>query len=209
MIDDMEYHIIGWHRILTSLGNNFTLEKTRQECYGKNHEFLERMLPGVFSFEEKDRMSLEKEKIYQQEFRSHLKLIDGLEEFLYATREQCIKTAIGSAAIRFNVDFVLDGLSLHSLFDAVITANEVTQSKPHPETFLNCTEALNVYPKDCLVFEDMPKGVEAARNASMDCIVITTLHCPKEFSVYKNIICYIDNYSDDKLSELLCQKKRA
>src|SRR5438067_3469901 len=54
MIDDMQYHIIGWHRILTALGADISLEKTKKECYGKNHEFLERIFPGIFSEEEKD-----------------------------------------------------------------------------------------------------------------------------------------------------------
>lgn len=209
MIDDMQYHIIGWHRILTRMGKNISLQETKEECYGKNHEFLERLFPKQFSEEEKDSMSLEKEKVYQQEFRQHLKLIDGLEDFLHVAREQGIRTAMGTAAIRFNVDFVLDGLSLHHLFDAVICAGDVKNSKPHPETFLACAENLNVHPKDCLVFEDMPKGVEAAQNAGMDCIVITTLHQPKEFSCFENIICYIDNYFDDKLYELLCLKEKA
>ena len=208
MIDDMKYHIIGWHRILTAMGANISLERTKQECYGKNHEFLERLFPGVFSYEEKDRLSLEKESVYQEEFKPYLKLIDGLENFLCVAREQGIKTAIGSAAIQFNVDFVLDCLAIHSLFDAVISANDVRHSKPHPETFLKCAKALAVNSKDCLVFEDMPKGVEAAQNAEMDCIVITTLHQPQEFSAYNNIIAFIENYHNDQLSELLCLKEK-
>src|SRR5829696_2320945 len=69
MIDDMQYHIHAWHRILNSLGAGISLEKTKEECYGKNHELLERIFPGVFSEEEKDKMSVEKEKEYQQKFK--------------------------------------------------------------------------------------------------------------------------------------------
>src|ERR1043165_3480163 len=152
MIDDMEYHIIGWHRILTSLGTNVSLEKTKQECYGKNHEFLERMLPGVFTNEEKDRMSLQKEEVYQEQYKPHLKLIEGLQDFLFAAREQQIKMAVGTAAIQFNVDFVLDELGVRSFFDVVVCANDVCNSKPHPETFLKCADTLSVLPVNCLVF---------------------------------------------------------
>lgn len=207
MIDDMQYHIRAWHSILNSLGANLSLEKMKQECYGKNHELLERIFPGRYSFEEKDRMSLEKEKAYQQQFRPHLKLIDGLNNFLYSAKEQGIKMAIGSAAIQFNIDFVLDGLNIRHYIDAIVSADDVIHSKPHPETFLKCAEALSTKPQDCLVFEDAPKGVEAAQNAGMDCMVITTLHHPEDFASYKNIVGYIDNYKDTSLQQLLCSKQ--
>jgi beta-phosphoglucomutase len=49
MIDDMGYHIKAWHTILNNLGADISLERTKQECYGKNHELLERIFPGRFS----------------------------------------------------------------------------------------------------------------------------------------------------------------
>jgi beta-phosphoglucomutase family hydrolase len=208
IIDDMQYHITAWHRILNSLGANISLERAKAECYGKNHELLERVFPGIFTDAEKDRMSLEKEKTYQQEFRPLLKSIDGFEGFLRRAHGQGIKTAIGSAAITFNIDFVLDGLNIRHLIDAIVSADDVTNSKPHPETFLKCAEALAVSPQDCLVFEDAPKGVEAAQAAGMDCLVITTMHGPQEFSAYQNIIGFISDYTDDQLTPLLWQKEK-
>ena len=66
-------------------------------------------------------------------------------------------------------------------------------SKPHPETFLLCAEKLQVSPENCIVFEDSPKGVEAAARAGMKAVVITTMHTKEEFD-HDNIICCIDNY---------------
>ncbi|HEY0680269.1 MAG TPA: HAD family phosphatase [Chitinophagaceae bacterium] len=203
MINDMPYHITAWHRILNDLGATISLEQMKEECYGKNHELLERMFPGRFSYEEKDQMSYEKEKQYQEKFRPELRLIDGLHEFLEKTHRAGIKTAIGSAAILFNIDFVLDGLDIRSYIDAIVSADDVSHSKPHPETFLKCAEALSVAPADCLIFEDSPKGAEAALNAGMDCVIITTMHEPEEFEGFNNVIGFINNYKDDLLSQLL------
>ena len=82
MINDMPYHIKAWHRILNEFGANLSIEKVKQECYGKNNELLERIFSGRFTEKEKDKMSLEKERQYQEEFRPHLKLINGLPRFL-------------------------------------------------------------------------------------------------------------------------------
>jgi beta-phosphoglucomutase family hydrolase len=207
MIDDMPFHIRAWHRILNDLGATISLEETKHQCYGKNHELLERIFPSRFSEEEKNAMSLEKEKQYQQEFRPDLKLIEGLQQFLEATHQSGIKTAIGSAAIRFNIDFVLDGLNIRKHINAIVSADDVATSKPHPETFLKCAEQLQLPPADCLVFEDTPKGTEAALNAGMDCIVITTMHSEEEFEMYPNVIHFIKNYNDDFLQQLLWQQK--
>jgi beta-phosphoglucomutase len=203
MIDDMPYHIHAWHGILNGLGANISLEQMKEECYGKNHELLERIFPGRFSYAEKDRMSFEKEKEYQERFRPNLRLIDGLHELLQEAHENGIQIAIGSAAIMFNIDFVLDGLRIRPYVDAIVSADDVTNSKPDPETFLKCAKALGVPPGDCLVFEDAPKGVEAAQNAGMDCVVITTLHNPEEFEQYKNAIAFIKDFTDHRLRQLL------
>jgi beta-phosphoglucomutase len=203
MIDDMNYHIEAWHRILNDLGAGLSIERVKEECYGKNHELLERIFPGRFTLEQKDKMSYDKEKAYQQAFRPKLKLLNGLMEFIEAAHEQRIKMAIASAAIMFNIDFVLDGTNIRQYFDAVVSADDVATSKPHPETFLKAAQSLQVSPADCLVFEDTPKGVEAARNAGMKAVVITTLHQPHEFSGYDNVVDYASNFTE--LSHLIKQ----
>lgn len=196
MIDDMGYHIKAWHTILNNLGADISLERTKEECYGKNHELLERIFPGRFTEAEKNAMSYAKEEQYQREFRPNLRLIKGLDQFLAKAHAQGIKMAIGSAAIMFNIDFVLDGLNIRHYFDAIISADDVNKSKPDPETYLKCAAALGVDPNDCIVFEDAPKGVESAQNAGMESVVLTTMHTKEEFGAYNNIAGFITDYTD-------------
>ncbi len=202
MIDDMHYHIKAWHGILNGLGANLSMEQMKEACYGKNDELLERMFPGRFTLEEKNIMSLEKEKAYQKAFRPQLKLINGLHGFLESAKQRNIKMAIGSAAIMFNIDFVLDGLNIRRYFDALVSADDVSFSKPHPETYLKCAGLLGANPADCIVFEDGLKGVEAAANAGMQCIVLTTLHTREEFASYSNIINFESDYTNLQLDDL-------
>lgn len=188
LINDMEYHIRAWHRILNELGANLTYEQAKAECYGRNDELLERIFPGRFQAEEKNKMIWDKETEYQQAFRPHLRLLPGLDEFLKKTQAAGIKMAIGSAANMYNIDYVLDGLDLRHYFQAIVSADDVAHSKPDPETFLKCAEKLGIAPADSLVFEDAPKGVESALNAGMDCFVLTTMHTAEEFDQLPNVI---------------------
>ena len=62
--------------------------------------------------------------------------------------------AIGSAAIPFNINFVLDNLNIRSYFKAIVSAEDVANSKPDPETFTKGAEILGVAANQCIVFED-------------------------------------------------------
>jgi len=203
MINDMQYHISAWHHILNQFGANISIERMKEECYGKNHELIERILPGRFTEKEKDKLSLEKERQYQHDFRPHLKLIVGLERLLTESHEAGMKLGIGSAAMRFNIDFVLDGLNIRNYFDAIVSADEVTHSKPDPETWLKCADMLGLPATECLVFEDSPKGAESALNAGMKCIVITNLHRKEEFTRYKNVTRFIHDFNDISILDFL------
>ncbi len=146
---------------------------------------------------------MRKELDYQAKYKPHLKLIAGLDDFLRKADELKIKMAIASAAIPFNIDFVVDNLDIRKYLKAIISADDVEISKTHPETFLKAAQALGVKPEDCIVFEDAPKGVEAAKNAGMKCVVLTTAHEKEDFAEYDNVLVFTKDYMDPKVMELL------
>lgn len=205
MIDDMEFHTRAWYEILNKdLGANLSWEDLKQEMYGKNHELLVRVFgPDRFTQSKMDHLSVEKEKRYQKEFFPKLQLINGLPQFLEGAKKGGKAMAIGSAAIPFNIDFVVDNLNIRHYFGAIVSADDVAESKPHPETFVQAATLLGVPPEGCIVFEDAPKGVEAAQHAGMKAIVLTTMHQPHEFAQYTNILAFIKDYTDPLLQPLL------
>ena len=78
-----------------------------------------------------------------------------------------IPMSVGTGGHREAVEKTLEIIGLRKYFDILVTANDVTKFKPHPETFLRCAELMNVAPADCEVFEDGDLGIEAARRAGM------------------------------------------
>jgi HAD superfamily hydrolase (TIGR01509 family) len=204
MIDDMEYHQKAWYDILNEdLKAGISREAVKKEMYGKNSELLVRIFgEGRFTAAEMDNWSMEKERRYQRAYLPELRLIDGLATFLERAKKQGILLAIGSAAINFNIDFVLDNLHIRHYFSAIVSADDVAISKPHPETYLKLAHMLQVQPAECVVFEDAPKGVEAADNAGMQSVVITTMHEQNEFAAYKNVWGFVKDYTDKQLEGL-------
>ncbi|RYF85345.1 MAG: HAD family phosphatase, partial [Chitinophagaceae bacterium] len=68
--------------------------------------------------------------------------------------------------------------------------------------FLKCADDLGVDYENCIVFEDSPKGVEAAARAGMKAVVLKTYHEEHEFSHLSNILWFVDDYNDPRLQEL-------
>jgi beta-phosphoglucomutase family hydrolase len=75
--------------------------------------------------------------------------------------------AVGTGGHRLAVERTLEVTGLRKYFDIIVTANDVDNFKPHPETFLKCAEMMNVDPEYIEVFEDGDLGIEAALNAGM------------------------------------------
>ncbi|AWW31646.1 HAD family phosphatase [Echinicola strongylocentroti] len=205
IIDDMHFHTKAWHQLFNEdLGANLSWEEVKVEMYGKNPEVLDRVFgKGHFTPQEADQWSMEKEKRYQQEYKPHLSLINGLGEFFEKAEKAGVKMALGTAAIPFNVDFALDNLGIRKYFSSIVTADDVKLSKPHPDTFAMGAEALGREPEDCIVFEDAPKGVEAAQNAGMKAVVLTTAHPREDFDQYSNVLAFIEDYEDPFIKELI------
>jgi beta-phosphoglucomutase len=204
MIDDMQFHAKAWTTILNdSLGAGLTSEQVKLQMYGKNSELLDRVFgKGHFSKEREEQISMEKEHLYQSDYLNHMKLIDGLHGILVQALGNGIKMAIGSAAIPFNIDYILDNLDIRHYFEAIVSADDVKISKPDPETFLKAAELLDVPADRCIVFEDAPKGVEAAKNAGMEVVVLTTLHDKEDFEPGPHIIGFVSDYTDPILANL-------
>ncbi|HRE64355.1 MAG TPA: HAD family phosphatase [Ferruginibacter sp.] len=205
IIDDMHYHEKAWFDMLNEeLNAGMTMAQVKSHMYGKNEELFERVFgKNTYSLEQVADYALRKEQRYQNDFLPHLKLINGLDAFLQKAKQHQIKMAIGTAASPFNVNYVLDNIPVRQYFNAIITADDVPVSKPNPDVFLKCADELGVAYINCIVFEDSPKGVEAAKNAGMKAIVIKTYHTEEEFSHLDNILMFIEDYADARLFALL------
>jgi len=124
----------------------------------------------------------EKEQLYREIFGPIFAEVHGFSDFYAASRAQGLKVAVGTAGDIANVEFVLQHLQMTPPPDAIARGDEGLSGKPTPDIFLAAAQRLGVAPEDCIVFEDAPLGIEAARRAGMRAVAVCTGHSAEELA---------------------------
>jgi beta-phosphoglucomutase-like phosphatase (HAD superfamily) len=167
LVDSMPLHFEGWKKASDRFGAHidpaFLRIHTGSPGWFIAAAIIEKSgLNGSVTVEEILKIKLE-------EFNKVQHLIKPIEPVVGIVKKYFGKLpmAVGSGGHREAVDRTLEVSGLKKYFEIVITANDVTQYKPHPETFLKCAELMKVKPAVIEVFEDGDLGIEAAIRAGM------------------------------------------
>lgn len=203
IVDNMAFHTSSWVTFFERRGLVLDADEFFRATAGRHgREIIRTYLGEGQSDEELAQMDHEKESVYRELYAPHLKAVDGFDALIQQARAKGVKLAVGTAAPPANVAFTLDGLDLRGHFHAIVGAQDVARGKPHPDVFLKAAELCGVEPQHCIVFEDAPLGVEAARRAGMRCIVLTTTLPASSFTEFDNVIAVVRDFSELK-AELL------
>ena len=112
--------------------------------------------------------------------REKLAPIDGIPALLAHIKKFNLKTAVASSSSHALIELVLAKTGLAAFFDELVSGENVKRGKPAPDVFLRAAEMLGVPPENCVVIEDSPSGIEAAKNAGMLCVAYRGPDAPDE-----------------------------
>ena len=112
--------------------------------------------------------------------RDSLPVKPGIPELLEQLHEDGIPACVASSSPRPTVDIYLQSSGLEKYFDFVISGDDITHSKPDPETFLCCCRHFGVQPEEALVLEDSENGILAAVNGKIPVLCIPDMKQPSE-----------------------------
>jgi beta-phosphoglucomutase-like phosphatase (HAD superfamily) len=179
LIHSMPLHVTAWEQYLAALG--IEINDMERRMHGKRNselvrDLIDRDLADDVVFEH----GAGKERLFRE-----LMLKAGIEQYSvpgllgFLERHADVPKAIGSNAELANIDFVLDEFGLRQFFPVIVNGLQVSRPKPFPDIYLEAAAQLKTLPKNCVVFEDSPAGVEAARAAGMRVVGVETT--PTEF----------------------------
>lgn len=132
-------------------------------------------------------------------YTTKIQLKKGAFDFIKDMREAGMKLGIATSNARDLAEGVLVNNKVFDYFDSVWTSDEAKAGKPAPDVYLKVAESLEVNPERCLVFEDVPKGIMAGKNAGMKvCAVEDVFSKPQEDLKRELADYYIQDFDDIK-----------
>lgn len=156
-----------------------------------------------FSSDKINALIKEKTKQYQETIRQcdSLPMINSVDRYIDYISQKIPKLAICSGSTRNEIMAVLGKLKqgeLQTHFDIIVTSEDIQHGKPSPEGYLLTAQRLNVLPNQCLVIEDTPHGVGAAKAAGMYVVALLTSYTKNQLQNADKII---NNFSQLILEE--------
>jgi beta-phosphoglucomutase len=182
ILDSEPLHYLATQRILNARGHALTYQQYKQHFAGKtDKEAFQKYCTLIGEQAAVSKILAEKAEAYLDvATTSQLVPCPGSIECIRLLAERQLPLALVTGSLRAEAELVLQAFGLTNAFDIVVTAEDTAHGKPHPEGYLKGAAALDVNPVDCIVIEDAPSGILAARDAGMRCLAIATTYAAEE-----------------------------
>ncbi len=177
MVDTREAHWLAWKEVLADEEYDLTWETFLKTFGQRNDAILRSLLGADLTDAEVTRIGDAKEQVFRDVLKEEgVKLLNGAGQIIDQAVTHCLPQAIVSSAPRENIIAILEALNRSDTFAVLVCAEDVRQGKPHPEGCLTAARKLGVPPVNCIVLEDAPAGLTAARRAGMACVGVLSTH---------------------------------
>jgi HAD superfamily hydrolase (TIGR01509 family) len=195
LVNSEPLHVRAFRDVLAEYGRTLTDE----EYYAhyivySDREVLERLLPAG---EVVEAALAAKVHRYQELMEGGVPVFPDCLALLARTDGWRVGLATGS--IRREVERVLRSLGIRDRFAAIVAREDCERGKPDPEPFLRAAWGLSLHPRQCVVIEDTPGGIQAAKAAGMICVGVTH-SCPRERLADADLV--VDDLSTVRLAAL-------
>jgi HAD superfamily hydrolase (TIGR01509 family) len=177
VVDSSHIHLKSWGILAEELDLPLPNDHFERGFGKRNQTIIPDILGWTKNVELIEKWGLRKEEIYREIASSEgIPLVKGSKEFLERIHAEPFRCAIGTSTERKNVELAIKQHGLSDFFPASACSEDVQVGKPNPEVFLKAAAGLSISPTKCVVFEDSPHGIEAAQNANMKSVALTTSH---------------------------------
>ncbi|MCX5657218.1 MAG: HAD family phosphatase [Candidatus Omnitrophica bacterium] len=180
IVDSMPYHFLAWYEALRPYGirvSCFDIYSKEGERWEKTLKFFLKRKRLKFSDRIIKRIFGARRRIFRNKFKKLT--FKGAREFLACLDKNGYMLGLVTGTPQKEVREILPK-SIERIFDCIVSGDHVKKGKPHPEPYLEAARILGVRPGECVVVENAPFGIEAAKRAGMYCIALTT-SLPREY----------------------------
>jgi HAD superfamily hydrolase (TIGR01509 family) len=175
LVDSATAHLQSWQTLAKRRGIELTARQFARTFGQRSSEIISQHF-GLTDPVEIRKLDHEKEEIYRDLIRGCVPEMPGAVRLVRGLHAAGLRLAIGSSGPPENVALVLDELGIKPFIDVVVTGPDVERGKPDPQVFQIAARRISLAPARCVVVEDAPAGIEAARRGGMRSIALTGSH---------------------------------
>ena len=150
-----------------------------------------------------DQLMEERNQLIAEFFKEHLQAIPGASELVRSVMAAGIMTGLVSSSPKPLVELALEKIGLNRLFDLIMSGDQVVRGKPAPDIYITAARTLGVTPQNCLVIEDAPHGVAAAKGAGMCCLAISSSVSVEELALADKVVSGFEKVNIQLLRDLM------
>ncbi len=165
LADSMPLHFKAWVMTARENGFDYTIGQFLQSAGMPTYKIVQQMNREMGLNLDPEKFSLRKEELFLENIH-HVKLIEPVAAIVKVYYKK-LPMSIGTGGKKFIARKTLEILGFSEYFEIIVSAEDVINHKPHPDTFLKCAGLMNVTPELCQVFEDGEMGLAAGREAGM------------------------------------------
>ncbi|MDM0011697.1 HAD family phosphatase [Variovorax sp. J22P168] len=203
MVDSMPWHAKAWIEYGVRHGVEIDVPRFMRQTTGRTaFECACELMGREVTEAESAEITHRKESIYRELFGARFREVSGFTPFYRAAVARGLKVAVGTAGDRHNIAFTMANLRPDPAPLAIVGGDEGLPGKPQPAIFLEAARRIGVAPSRCIVFEDAPFGIEAARRGGMLAVAICTTHSASELAG-PHVIAAVRDYDDLNNSNFL------
>ena len=150
---------------------------------------LTQIYDGWFSGEIASEQPLITRRLNEFEAQMDFDYIAGFEDFITILRNKGFKTAVVTSSNKIKMNAVYrKHPEFHSLFDAILTSEDFSASKPDPDCYLKAAERFHLSPDECIVFEDSFNGLKSGRAAGMLVVGLATTNSAEQIAPFSDVV---------------------
>jgi HAD superfamily hydrolase (TIGR01509 family) len=192
LVDTAFFHFQAWRELFASLDRDLGEEEFRR-TFGLRNDDILRTILGDMPSDRLRELGDRKEGLFREAIRGKVAPLPGAVDLVRRLRAEGVKQAVVSSAPRRNVATIVEALALAGAFDALVTEEDVQRGKPDPQGYLLGADRLGVAPVACVVIEDAPAGVEAAKRAGVRCIGLAAERQPEELAAADLVVVSLED----------------
>lgn len=202
LVGTADEHYQSWVDALTPHGIAFDRVKFNKYFGMNNQSFIQNIFSKEFSREDIQKISDQKEIDFRKIIHGKLKLMPGVQEWLFKFSKCEIPQALASSAPMENIDAIIDETGIRKYFRVIISAFG-KPGKPDPWVFLEAGKLLGVDARTAIVLEDSPAGVLGAHNAGYHCIAVSSMLTPEESKTADLLVDRLDHINIKDIERII------